>query len=76
MIWYRTEWTEQVTKRKGPNAGKRIKEHHHYETKSHTNMHKHLREKYNVYTLKCDDSIPWPFGVFAEVCARPTMQKS
>ena len=71
MIYYRTEWTQLVKKRKGPKAGQIVKERKEYETKSLTEMHTHISETFKgAKTLRCDDSVKWPFGVFAEVIAK------
>jgi hypothetical protein len=71
MIYYQTSWSQLVKKRKGPKKGKTVKEHKTYETKSLTSMHTIIRREYqHAITLKCDTSIPWPFGVWAEVIAK------
>jgi hypothetical protein len=71
MIWFRTEWTQEVNKRKGLQAGRTVRERKSYETKSLTGLHSQIRQRYiGARTLRCDDSISWPFGVYAEVIAR------
>jgi hypothetical protein len=41
-----------------------------YTTKSLTPFHESIRSRYpGSRTVKCDTSIKWPFGVFAEVVA-------
>ena len=70
MKYYRTEWTKKVKKRKGPNKGKVVLERCVYETKSHTDLHKHIIETCaGAVTLECDPSVKWPFGVYSEVIA-------
>lgn len=38
-----------------------------YRTKSLTPVHERLRKDHQGTTMKCDPSVPWPFGVYAEV---------
>lgn len=71
MKWYRTEWTQSVLKRRGPKAGKTVRERRCYETKSLTDVHLQIRsQNRGAITMLCDDSVKFPFGVFAEVVAR------
>jgi len=42
-----------------------------YQTKALTPMHEYIRVKYpKAYTVRCDPSIPFPFGVWSEVIFR------
>lgn len=43
---------------------------HPYRTKSLTPTHDRLRAQFKVDTVKCDTSIPWVFGIWAEVVAK------
>jgi hypothetical protein len=71
MKWYRTEWNQQVRKRKGSDAGKMVRERKCYETKSLTDLHATIRSRHpGARTLMLDDSIEWPFGTYAEIIAR------
>lgn len=63
MIWYETKYTQWYPRKK-------VEKTHTYRTKSLTSLHAEIHKGKNVrkaVTLKCDDSIKWPFGVWAEV---------
>lgn len=72
-IYYQTDYVI-VRKRTGK------KEFHTYRTKSLTEMHKRIRDAYpGSTTIKCDTSVKWMFGTYAEVVAqspKPPKQKS
>jgi hypothetical protein len=57
--YYLTEYTM-----KNGNSGR-------YRTNSLTPHHERIRKaSVSAKTMKCDPSVPWPFGVWAEVIAR------
>ena len=59
MIYYQTKYIKFV---------KGQKKFLTYETKKLTGMHQNIRNIYpGSVTIMCDTSIPWPFGVYAEV---------
>jgi hypothetical protein len=51
------------------------KKHYQYQTKSLTPYHTRIRESYGGRTCKCDTSIKWPFGVYAEIVAETKAPK-
>jgi hypothetical protein len=58
-VYYVTHWVEVK------NGKKKARE---YATKSLTPMHEHLRKTFSSgYTVKCDKSVKWPLGVWAEI---------
>lgn len=64
-VYYLTKYTIWQPRKKQEKTGS-------YVTKSLTGMHQVIREgKYTLSatTMKCDPSVDWPFGVFAEVIA-------
>jgi hypothetical protein len=73
MVWYETKWYKQMK-----NGGIRPSK---YRTKSLTPAHKRCRDASvsGSFTIKADDSIEWPFGVYSEVIAesekKPPMMK-
>ena len=54
VVWFETTYTHN---------GKR----HVYRTREHTPTHARLCRDYQGRTVRCDKSIPWPFGTYAEV---------
>lgn len=70
MVYYETTY-KTFRRRRGPRSEKTLRTRR-YRSKELTPEHARLRESSagSADTCRCDTSIPWPFGVYAEVIAK------
>jgi hypothetical protein len=66
-VYFETRYIQEVKKRKGPKAGQLVKEPKSYRTKSFTDLHIHVADKYGARVCRMDTSVDFPLGVWTEV---------